>query len=143
MPYRYLEDIATADVAFEARGKDLEELFLAAADATMNVMVSDLSTIGKKEELKFVVEHEELDLLLFNFLQELVFFKDARRLLLRVVSAAIEEGTDGFTLSAWAAGEELDPVKHDLIVDVKAVTLYRFALHKTEDGWMATVVLDI
>ncbi len=143
MPYRYLEDIATADVAFEARGKDLEELFLAAADATMNVMVSDLSTIGKKEELKFVVEHEELDLLLFNFLQELVFFKDARRLLLRVVSAVIEKGTDGFTLSAWAAGEELDPEKHDLIVDVKAVTLYRFALHETEDGWMATVVLDI
>lgn len=143
MPYRYLEDIATADAAFEARGKDLEELFLASADATMNVMVSDLSTIEKKEELEFVVQHEELDLLLFNFLQELVFFKDARRLLLRVVSAVIEEGTAGFTLSARAAGEKLDPDKHDLIVDVKAVTLYRFALLETEDGWMATVVLDI
>jgi SHS2 domain-containing protein len=28
-------------------------------------------------------------------------------------------------------------------VDVKAVTLYRFDLHETESGWMATVVLDI
>ena len=47
MPYRYLEDIATADVAFEARGKDLAELFMAAAEATMNVMVADLDSIGE------------------------------------------------------------------------------------------------
>ncbi len=143
MPYRYLEDIATADVAFEARGKDLEELFLAAADAAMNVMVSDLSTIDETDKLEFVVEHEELDLLLFNFLQELIFFKDARRLLLRVLSIVIEKGISGFTLTARAAGEELNPEKHDLIVDVKAVTLYRFALQESVDGWTATVVLDI
>jgi SHS2 domain-containing protein len=143
MPYRYLEDIATADAAFEARGKDLAELFLAASDALMNVMVSDLASIGKSVELEFRVEHEELDLLLFNFLHELVFFKDARRLLLRVVSVDIDRGAAGFSLTARAAGEELDPEKHDLIVDVKAVTLYRFALRQTEDGWTATVVLDV
>jgi len=143
MPYHYLEDIATADVAFEARGKDLAELFTAAADATMNVMVADLATIEKREELEFVVEHEELDMLLFNFLQEFIFFKDARRLLLRVLSVSIDSGNEGFSLRAKTAGEELDPEKHDLIVDVKAVTLYRFAVQQTEDGWMATVVLDI
>ena len=143
MPYRYLEDIATADVAFEARGKDLEELFTSAAEATMNVMVADLDTIGVRERLEFVVEHEELDLLLFNFLQELIFLKDARRLLLRVVSVSIDNGPAGFRLCARAVGEELDPAKHNLIVDVKAVTLYRFLLQQTEDGWLATVVLDI
>jgi len=143
MPYHYLEDIATADVAFEARGKDLAELFTAAADATMNVMVADLASIEKREELEFVVEHEELDMLLFNFLQEFIFFKDARRLLLRVLSVSVSSGNNGFSLKAKAAGEELDPEKHDLIVDVKAVTLYRFAVQQTEDGWMATVVLDI
>ncbi len=143
MPYRYLEDIATADVAFEAGGKDLAGLFQAAADALMNVMVSDLASIGKSVDLEFGVEHEELDLLLFNFLQELVFFKDARQLLLRVDSVEIKRGTGGFSLTARASGEELDPGKHDLIVDVKAVTLYRFGLRQTEDGWLATVVLDI
>ncbi|HET6418819.1 MAG TPA: archease [Geobacteraceae bacterium] len=143
MPYRYLEDIATADAAFEARGKDLAELFLAASDALMNVMVSDLASIGKSVELEFGVEHEELDLLLFNFLQEIVFFKDARRLLLRVDSVEISSGNAGYALKARASGEELDPEKHDLIVDVKAVTLYRFELRQTEDGWLANVVLDI
>ncbi len=143
MAYRYLEDIATADVAFEASGKDLAGLFQAAADALMNVMVSDLESIGKSVELEFGVEHEELDLLLFNFLQELVFFKDARRLLLRVGSVEIKSGAGGFSLTARASGEELDPAKHDLIVDVKAVTLYRFDLRQSDDGWLATVVLDI
>jgi SHS2 domain-containing protein len=143
MPYRYLEDIATADVAFEARGKDLEELFTSAADATMNVMVADLASIAQLEKMDFEVENADLDMLLFNFLQEFIFFKDARRLLLRVLSVSIDKGNAGFSLQAKTAGEELDPEKHDLIVDVKAVTLYRFALQETESGWMATVVLDI
>jgi SHS2 domain-containing protein len=143
MPYRYLEDIATADVAFEASGRDLVELFTAAADATMNVMVADLNTIGEREAVTIIVEHEELDMLLFNFLQELIFFKDARRLLLRVPSVSIDSGAAGFSLHATAIGEELNPEKHNLIVDVKAVTLYRYHLQQTEVGWVATVVLDI
>jgi len=143
MAYRYLEDIATADVAFEAVGMDLEELFKACADALMNVMVADLASINWREEVELVVEHRELDLLLFNFLQEFIYFKDARRLLLLVNAIAIEQGETGFTLRATAGGEELDPEKHDLIVDVKAVTLYRFDLRRTPDGWTAIVVLDI
>ncbi len=41
MPYQFVDEIATADIAFEAWGEDLEEMLAAAADATMNVMVSD------------------------------------------------------------------------------------------------------
>ncbi|HEY2568168.1 MAG TPA: archease [Candidatus Udaeobacter sp.] len=36
MPYRYLEDVGAADIAFEVTGGDLPELFTAAADTTMN-----------------------------------------------------------------------------------------------------------
>ncbi len=143
MPYRYLEDIATADVAFEASGRDLARLFIDAADALTNVMVSDLGTIEERREIRFTVEHEELDLLLFNFLQELVFLKDAQKLLLRVSTVLIEKEDSRFTARVTASGEELDPEKHDLIVDVKAVTLYRYALRREDEGWVATVVLDI
>ena len=86
--------------------------------------------------LEFVVEHEELDLLLFNFLQELIYLKDARRLLLRIASVSIDSGAAGFRLCARAMGEELNPEKHNLIVDVKAVTLYRFLLQQMRmAGW--------
>ena len=39
MPYRFLEDIATGDAAFEAEGRTLEELFVEAAVTTFEVMV--------------------------------------------------------------------------------------------------------
>ena len=48
MAYRYLEDIAIADVAFEAWGKSREALFRAAAEATLNVMVGDLDSVAPK-----------------------------------------------------------------------------------------------
>ena len=143
MPYKYLGDIALADVAFEASGATLEELFVAAADATMNVMVAELSTIQRLEEVRFAVEHPELELLLFNFLNELLFFKDARRLLLRVESVTIATHPTLLTLEAIAHGEPLDPTRHAQLVDVKAVTLHRFRVERNERGWQATVILDI
>ena len=143
MPYRYLEDIAIADVAFEAWGKSREELFTAAADAQLNVMVADLATIRAIDAVEFRLENEALDMLLFNFLNELIFYKDARQLLLRATSVTIN-GTDSpFTLHAKAEGERLDPARHSQIIDVKAVTLHRFRVEETADGWRTEVVLDI
>src|SRR5213592_2460128 len=49
MPYRYLEEIGTADIAFEATGRDLAELFSDAADATTNVMIDNIEAIQPRE----------------------------------------------------------------------------------------------
>lgn len=143
MPYRYLDDIATADVAFEAVGTDLESVFISSAEAAMNVMVEDLGAIERKEEVSFRVEDAELDLLLLNFINELVFYKDAKRLLLRVESVKIRQEGTLYTLEAQAWGEVLDPAKHPLSADVKAATLHRLSLKETSEGWKATMVLDI
>ena len=143
MPYEYLEDIATSDAAFKAWGETAEEMFQAAAEATMNVMVGDLESISAEQQRELRVESDALDMLLFELLQELIFLKDAHRLLLRVSDVQIEEVGDQFRLSAKAQGEELDMEKHDLIVDVKAVTLHKYQVGKTDQGWYATVILDI
>ena len=143
MPYKYLEDVAIADVAFEAWGATLEELFKAAADATVNLMVADLSTITSHEQRTIELEDDSLDLLLFNFLQELIFYKDAQKLLLRVGEIQIERTNGSFKLRAEAHGEELNPAKHELGVDVKAVTLHRFQVQETPEGWQANVILDV
>lgn len=143
MPYRYLPDIAIADVAFEAWADTLEGLFAAAADATMNVMVGDLATIAEHESRAVQAEDTEVDMLLFQLLQELIFFKDAEKLLLRVKHIEIRQIDGRFLLRAEARGEQLDPTHHDLVVDVKAVTLHRFNVKQTASGWEATVILDI
>ncbi len=143
MPYRFLEDVATADIAFEARGETLEEVFTAAAEATMNVMIESLDSIEPRQLRKFDLESAELDMLLFDFLQELIFFKDSERLLLRVDEIRIEERKGSYRLKALTQGESLDPDRHEQRVDVKAVTLHRFRLEKTPHGWMSTIILDI
>lgn len=143
MQYRYLDDIATADVAFEATGDTLEDLFVASADATMNVMVDDLDTISVRERRPIRVASDAVDMLLFELLQELIFYKDAERLLLRVPRVAIERRDGAYRLEAEAAGETIDTEKHGAGVDVKAVTLHRFRVEQTPQGWRAFVILDI
>jgi len=142
-PYRYLEEIATADVAFEARGATLEETFLAAADATLNTMVEEIGTVAPLERRVFSLAADSLDLLLFDLLQELVYHKDAERLLLRIRGVRIEEAGSGYRLHAEAIGETIDSGRHSLLADVKAVTLHRLVVERTPDGWRAVVVLDV
>jgi SHS2 domain-containing protein len=142
-PYRYLEGIATADVAFEAWGATLEETFLAAADATLNTMVAEIGTVAPRDRRVFSLASDSLDLLLFDLLQELVYHKDADRLLLRVRDLRIEETGSGYRLHADAIGETIDPGRHPLLADVKAVTLHRLCVEKTPSGWRAVVVLDV
>jgi SHS2 domain-containing protein len=143
MPYEFLEDIAIADIAFRAWGKDLEALFQAAGDATLNTMIDNLEAIERREQQTFRLKNEALDLLLFNFLQELIYYKDAEQLLLRPQQIQIEEQNSAYHLTAVTQGEVLDPKRHQQRADVKAVTLHRFQLEKTENGWMAMVILDI
>jgi SHS2 domain-containing protein len=143
MPYEFVDELTVADIAFRAWGHDVEETFVAAADAVMNAMVEDLEAIQPQDTRILNVEHEALDLLLFNFLQELVYYKDAEQLLLRVQQLSIADNRQPYTLQATAVGERIDPNRHHMRVDVKAVTLHHFALTQTEGGWGATVILDI
>lgn len=143
MPYRYLDEISIADIAFEAWGESLEETFMASADATLNVMVEELDTIRPLVTKEIRLENEALDLLLFDMLQELIYYKDAQRLLLRIKGLEIHKGEGDYFLRAVAVGEEIDPGRHPLRLDVKAVTLHRFALVKDDRGWKATAILDV
>jgi SHS2 domain-containing protein len=143
MGYHYLDDFATADIAFEATGESMEQVFVAAAEATMNVMVEALRSIEPRVEKRIELKNSDPDMLLFDLLQELVYYKDAEQLLLRVKEIAITERDGAYLLHACAAGEKLDPERHEQRVDVKAVTLHQFRLQKTDGGWIALVILDI
>jgi protein archease len=143
MPYRYLDDIAIADVAFEAWGGSLEEMFAAAADALLNVMLADPTLLGQDEEVSVELTEDDLELLLFAYLNELVFLKDARRLLLRAFTLTISRRGDQYILRANLRGERADHCGKLLLTDVKAVTLHLFRIEQEDETWKATVVLDI
>jgi len=143
MPYKYLEEIATADIAFEAWADTLNDLFIVASDAMVNVMVEELDTIKKAESKLLRLQNMALDLLLFDVLQEIIYYKDAFRLILRLDNAEIKENNGEFRFEGTASGELIDPKRHKLSADVKAVTFYQFRLSNREGIWNAHVVLDI
>ena len=144
MVYHYLEDVAIADVAYEVHAASLPALFREAAEALMKVQVENLGEVRRGRVVKIALSDDKLDMLLHAFLQELIYYKDAQRLLLLVERVEIEEDPEGgWELAAEAAGEEIDPTRHQLSADVKAVTMHRFEVAQTPEGWKATVVLDI
>jgi len=150
MPYRFVDDLTVADVAFEARGTSLEELFCSAWQATLRVMIENPSALADSESRTIALEEQSLDLLLYNFLQELIYYKDAENLLLRIDDCRIqfreqEEGAleGSARLEARVSGQTVDSEAHRLGTDVKAVTFYNFSLHRDDLGWRATVVLDV
>ena len=83
MPYTDADDIAVSDIAIHARGVTLEEA-LQAADATIHAMVENPEALAPVEQRSCELQDESLNLLLPQFSQELVYYKDAERLLLPV-----------------------------------------------------------
>lgn len=143
MPYRYLENIATADAAFEATGRTPEEMCSAAAEALLGVMIENPDDVAAERTLHIGCEADSLDMLLYRLLEELVFLKDARCLFLRIADIHIAGKYGAFSLEADARGEKINPEKHRMIVDVKAVTLHRFRVEERGGLWTATVVVDV
>jgi len=143
MPFKFLEGLTVADVAFQAEGRGLPELFASAARATESVMVEGLKSIEPRVQRKIRLEGDSVDSLLFNFLSELVFLKDAEKLLFSGFKVKVKKEKDRLILEAALSGEKLDPKKHVLLADVKAVTRHKFEVKKTRAGWSARVILDI
>ena len=60
MPFRFVDELSTADVAFEAWGATLVELFISAAAALLRTMTAAPEQVMRRVELTFRMEHEEL-----------------------------------------------------------------------------------
>jgi SHS2 domain-containing protein len=143
MPYRFLDNETTADIAFEAFAKDLNLVFRDASEALVKVMIDNPDIIEPRESRSFRLDNDQLDLLLYNYLEQFIFYKDRDSLLLRPVKVELRAINDKWQLNATASGEIIDPLRHHLIVDVKAVTLHDFRLENMGSQWRAHVILDI
>jgi SHS2 domain-containing protein len=143
MPYRWLEDVTRADAAFEATGADLVEVFGAAWEATVSVMLEEGPLPVGAAARAFALRSASWEDLLLALLEKIVFVKDAEGALLLPAEIALREegGETVLAASAWAI--PVESVLDRLRTDVKAVTLHRFAVWRDDTGWRATVVLDV
>ncbi len=138
MKYKFLDH--TADIMFEAYGNSLNKLFENAALATEDTMV-DLKQINQDIIKKIELKNKNVEILLYDFLSELVYFKDAELLLFSNFKVSIEKNNI-YSLKAILYGEKLNE-KHEQKVDVKAVTLHKFEIVKKKNHYIARVILDI
>lgn len=139
--FRYLEDVALADIAFEAEGESLGALFEACALATTAVM-ADPATVRPATARRVHLDAESLEALLYDWLSEILWLKDAEGLLFGRFAVQVAEGPRP-RLEATLWGEPLGSGAVALRSDVKAVTYHLFALERAQGGWRARVVLDI
>lgn len=143
MKYKILEGIATADVAYEVYGKTIEELFENAALAVEETM-ADITMVKPLLSSKFKGQSSKLDDLLLNYLNQLPFLKDAKQMLFSRFDVKINQlNARRYQLDADFLGEKIDPKKHKLRCDVKAVTRHHLEIKRSNNQYIATVVLDI
>jgi SHS2 domain-containing protein len=155
VPYRYLEELSSADIAFEARGETLSACFAEACDAVLGVMVADPQQIRPRVRVEYRGSGDDLEMLLFGLLGEIVFRRDAAGLLLRCPAPRVQRGREtadaggaapgcrGWSVEACLAGEPMDPARHRPGLEVKAVTLHLLSVEQSSGGWAARVVLDV
>jgi SHS2 domain-containing protein len=141
--FETIENITRADIAYRISGKDLTELFVSGAKTLLSAMVDNPDSISPGIKKNIKLRERDLEWLFFNFLQELIFLKDAESLLLVPEKIEISQAKHGYYCKGSMAGEKIEAGKHHLKVDVKAVTMHKYKLTNHDGIWVATVVLDV
>lgn len=142
MTHKFIEDFATADIAFEASGKDLNELFKSAAEALFEIL-SNVKKVNKSISKKIGLKNKVIENLLYDFLSEILYIKDLDFMIFSNCDIKITESKSGYELDAIIYGEKINPKKHELHSDAKAITLHQFSIDKTKNGYKAFVIVDI
>ncbi len=140
--YRVLDDVALADTAFEATGDSPSELFLAAGQAIIETL-ADPQLVQPVETRSITRRDQDLSALLFAWLSDMVYLKDAEGLVFHAVTAVVSKERGGWLVQGTLSGEPIDPARHGLRADIKAVTKHLYEVRQEAGGWIARVVLDV
>jgi SHS2 domain-containing protein len=129
----------TADVGIIAYGADIEELFSNAALALFS-LITEPRSVEEKLHLDLQVSSDDIDSLLVEWLNELIYLFDVKHILFNRFDIRSLTHNE---LKAICYGECFDPMKHNIKVGVKAATYHMLKLDKSDDGFKAQVILDI
>ncbi len=134
----------TADLGLRIRAADLDALFAEAAEALFEVVVENLPDVRLKQTAAFRLEATSLEYLFFDWLNELLLRFERDHLLFVRFAVKVEQADAGWKLGAVAEGEAVDPERHHLDHEVKAITYHGLKVEKqTDGGWLAEAIVDI
>ena len=137
MSYRFISH--TADLAFEVKGRTLEELFGDCARALFD-SITDYEKIRGEKRSKLEVTGLDPEDLLVNWLRELLGRYFEFNELYRDFQVAL---VDEKSLSATFLGETRDPRRHPLKNEIKAVTYSDVNIVKHSHGYNVRIIMDV
>ncbi len=138
MRFKFLEDIATADVAFEAYGKTLEEAFANSALAMFEVQ-TDVGKVKPNISKDVEIVSENKESLLFDWLSELLYLRDIENMFFSKFEIKIEKNKK-FKLTGKIYGEKIEG--HELRTEVKGVSYQLMEIEEKEEV-KVRVILDV
>ncbi|HHI02367.1 MAG TPA: archease [candidate division Zixibacteria bacterium] len=141
MPYKHSDEFTGSDIGMAATGRDLKELFADSGYGLTEIM-TDPKKLREDRQIKVEFKSDNLSELYYDWLSEIIYLKDAELFLLKRSEFSRLDEKKGI-LGAQLFGDTIDPKRHILKVDVKAVTYYKFKIEKTEEGWQSEVVFDL
>lgn len=129
----------TADVGLNVSAEDLNTLFSEAARGLLSILVDDPAQIRPIQEFTIEVEGTDLEYLLFDWLNELLFRFETEQLLLSEFDVSVNQRG----LKAQTRGEIFQPERHKLAHEIKAITYHQLEVKQTSNGWQARFIVDI
>jgi SHS2 domain-containing protein len=129
----------TADLGLRVRAPDLDTLFAEAAACLFSAVVEDIATVEPRQSVTVELAGTDREFLLFDWLRDLLLKCDADHMVFGKFEVKVRD--DGLTGVAW--GEPLDPARHLLAHEVKAITYHELKVVRDGDGWLAEVIVDI
>jgi len=140
MKYKFLKH--TADVKFQAFGKNLEEAFSNSAIAMFNIIIKT-EKIEKNITKKIEINAENKETLLYKWLEELLFLLDTEFFVLNTVkSLKIKKEGKEYVLKAEIIGDTFKE-KYERFGAVKAVTYEEMFIKEEKGKVTLQVILDI
>ncbi len=129
----------TADIGLRVRATSLEELFVDAARGLTSLLLENPEDIRPADVETIRLTGSEMDYLLFDWLNELLFLFESRELVFGEFQVQIGEQE----LMATMRGESYDRSRHRLSHEVKAITYHGLHIEQSEFDWQVELILDI
>jgi SHS2 domain-containing protein len=129
----------TADVGFWVRADDFNDLLVEAGQALFAIMILNPEQVEPRLEVVIRLVGQDPEDLLLDWLSDLLFIFEQRRLVLARFEVEVEP--TGIFGRAW--GEPLDLSRHHLGNEVKAITYHQLTVRRTADAWEARVIVDV
>jgi len=129
----------TADLGLRVSANSLEELLTEAARGLLAMLVANPDAVRPVQEKRFQLPAEDSSYLLFDWLSELLYAFETDKLLF----SAFELQLHNNQFFAICRGEPMEPARHQMEHEVKAITYHGLKVEQSPDGWHAEVIVDI